>query len=156
MSRKTCLLSGIIAIALFLFSCTDNSVYNNTLTIEPKGWLSNDKAVYDVKLDQAGTYSIYLNLRHTDDYKYSNIFFRMYVKNPDGKNQTTRIIEVKLAEKDGKWIGSGSGKLVARKVFLTDGFKFAKPGTYRIELEQYMRDDPLKEISDIGIELIKK
>ncbi|POY39129.1 gliding motility lipoprotein GldH [Solitalea longa] len=156
MFRKTCLFSGVIAITLFLFSCTDSSVYNNTLTIAPKGWFSNDKAVYDVKLDQTGTYSIYLNLRHTDDYKYSNIFFRMYVKNPDGKHQTVRIIEVKLAEKDGRWLGSGSGKLVARKVFLTDGIKFSQAGSYRIELEQYMRDDPLKEISDVGIELIKK
>ncbi|UKJ08063.1 gliding motility lipoprotein GldH [Solitalea lacus] len=157
MFRSKLLFSSLLAIILssLLYSCTDSAVYNNTLTIDPKGWFSNDKAVYDVKLDQTGKYSLYLNLRHTDDYKYSNIFFRLYVKNPDGKMQTTRIVEVKLAENDGKWLGSGTGKLLAKKIFITNGIDFSKPGQYRIELEQFMRDDPLKEISDVGIQLFK-
>lgn len=142
--------------SLLLVSCTDNAVYNNTTTISDKGWFSNDKAVFDIKIDNPGKYAVYVDVRHTDDYKYSNLFLRMYTKNPDAKMQHTRVVELKLAEKDGRWRGSGSGKLIAHEIFVTDGLDFSKPGTYRIEFEQFMRDDPLREVSDIGVKLIKE
>ncbi|AFD09122.1 gliding motility lipoprotein GldH [Solitalea canadensis] len=159
MFRSTRLFSKLFLFSLsctLLMACTDNSVYNNTTTISDKGWFSNDKAVFDVKIDNPGKLAVYLDLRHTDDYKYSNLFLRMYVKNPDGKMQPTRVLEVKLAEKDGKWRGSGSGKLISQETYITNALDFSKPGSYRIEFEQFMRDDPLKEISDLGVKLIKE
>ena len=100
------------------------------------------------------TYNVYLNLRHTSRYKYSNIFLLIHITGPDGKKRTERK-EFRLALPDGEWLGSGSGNLYSYQIPFKENYKFPTKGKYVIELEQNMRDNPLDYVSDAGIRIEK-
>jgi gliding motility-associated lipoprotein GldH len=104
--------------------------------------------------DETVAYNIYVNLRHTGDYKYSNIFLRIHTKGQTGKVTTERK-EYALAYPDGQWLGKGSGNLYSYQLPFKEQYKFASKGKYLFEIEQNMRDNPLKEITDIGLRIEK-
>lgn len=141
------------AVFMCLFSgCDTNNIVDVNHTMRARNWSYADKikATVDIK-DSNQTYNIYFKLRHTSDYRYSNIFVRLNVKTAQMKR--SRRYEFKLAQSDGAWNGSGSGNLYTYTFPLLTGFKFPAPGSYELELEQNMRDNPLKEISDVGIKV---
>ncbi|HEY0897296.1 MAG TPA: gliding motility lipoprotein GldH [Sphingobacteriaceae bacterium] len=105
--------------------------------------------------DPAREYAVFINLRHTADYKYSNIFLKIHQVGPDGKRVTERK-EFKLAQPDGEWLGSGSGNLYSYRLPFKENYRFPVKGTYVFEIEQNMRDNPLKEVSDVGLRVETK
>jgi gliding motility-associated lipoprotein GldH len=109
------------------------------------------KAVVDVK-DAGKTYAIFLRLRHTADYNYSNVYVIFRIKGSGPFKKQTRY-EYKLAEADGQWLGSGSGNLFTHELPLLTNYKFPAAGKYELEVEQNMRDNPLKEIADAGLSI---
>ncbi len=90
----------------------------------------------------------------TADYKYSNIFILIHQTNPDKKASTIRY-EFKLANADGEWLGDGSGNIYTYQVPFRTNYKFPARGTYTFEMEQNMRDNPLHEVSDVGMRVEK-
>ena len=146
---------------LFLFSigltaCTDsNAVIDTNQEINKRTWSYVDKVKIPVDIsDNQATYNLYINLRHSADYKYSNIFILIHQTSPDGKQITERK-EIKLALPDGEWLGKGSGSLYSYQVLVRSNYRFARPGKYIFELEQNMRDNPLREVTDAGIRIEK-
>ena len=97
------------------------------------------------------TYSI--NLRVTGDYRYSNMF--VLLKRSGPKLKAVTRFEIKLANPDGQWLGQGSGNLYSYQVPLITNFKFPEKGIYQFEIEQDMRDNPLREVSDAGLRVEK-
>jgi gliding motility-associated lipoprotein GldH len=61
-----------------------------------------------------------------------------------------------LANLEGEWQGTGSGNLRSHQLVLFKNYHFSQAGTYVFELEQNMRDNPLKEVSDIGLRVEKR
>lgn len=142
---------GIILCAVVFNACTDNAIVDVNKEIESRNWSYIRKVSIPVKIDDAGkAYNLFMNLRHTADYKYSNIFVLIKQINPDGKTTTERQ-EFQLAYPDGEWLGSGSGNLYTYQLLFKKKYIFPSPGTYTFEFEQNMRDNPLREIRDIGL-----
>jgi gliding motility-associated lipoprotein GldH len=104
--------------------------------------------------DETSLYNIYFNLRVTADYKYSNIFIILH-RGGNGKKMEATRYEFKLANPDGEWLGAGSGNLYSYRFALRTKHKFATKGIYRFELEQNMRDNPLRQINDAGLRIEK-
>jgi gliding motility-associated lipoprotein GldH len=100
--------------------------------------------------NQAIPYNLFINLRHTADYRYSNIYIRIRQINPDKSIKLFRK-EFRLANPDGEWLGTGSGNLYSYQLPIYLNYRFPAKGTYIFELEQNMRDNPLKEITDVGL-----
>lgn len=140
------------AIAALYSSCANpNTVFDENKAIPNRNWAYTDPLRYDVKIDDAAPlYNIYLNLRVTGYYKYSNIFIIFRRAGHGKKAQATRY-EFKLAKPDGEWLGAGSGNLYSYRFVLLKGYKFPENGVYHIEIEQNMRDNPLREVSDAGL-----
>lgn len=116
-------------------------------------WSYADRMRIPVKVgDTKMAYTLYLNLRHTGDYKYSNIFIIIHQTGPDGKKTSERK-EFTLALPDGEWLGKSSGSLYSHQMIFRKNYHFPQKGTYIFELEQNMRDNPLQELSDIGIRI---
>lgn len=146
---KYYLLVGFICIAAL--GCNTNNLADLNIEMPKRNWsyVNKVKAEVDIK-DNKNPYTVYFKLRHTADYRYSNIFVLLHVKAPGRKKQTRRF-EFKLAESDGQWLGSGSGNLFTYKFKMLSNYQFPVNGRYVIEIEQNMRDNPLKEVSDAGI-----
>jgi gliding motility-associated lipoprotein GldH len=142
----------VVLLATVLASCQDQSVIVDTnIELDKHNWSYTEKVRIPLSIESADIpFKLYLNLRHTSDYKYSNIFLLIHITGPDGKKITERR-EFKLAQPDGEWLGSGSGNLYSYQILFKEDYKFPLKGKYMIELEQNMRDNPLDHITDAGI-----
>ncbi|TDG37535.1 gliding motility lipoprotein GldH [Pedobacter changchengzhani] len=148
-SKKAALLVGIFFAISLLSSCASN-IADVNVEIPDHAWSYRNhiKASFEIK-DYTKAYNIYFKLRHTADYRYANIFILAHFKND--KSTATKRFEFKLAKNDGEWLGSGSGNLFTYNLPLLSNYHFEKNGKHEIDLEQNMRDNPLMEISDVGI-----
>ena len=146
----------VVLLATVLASCQDQSVIVDTnIELDKHNWSYTEKVRIPLSIESADIpFNLYLNLRHTSDYKYSNIFLLIHITGPDGKKITERR-EFKLAQPDGEWLGSGSGNLYSYQILFKEDYKFPLKGKYMIELEQNMRDNPLDHITDAGIRVEK-
>jgi gliding motility-associated lipoprotein GldH len=153
------------ALTYFLFTafavmlnmgCTDpKAVFDQNNAVPDHNWTYLNKFNYSVKIDDEKIpYNLYMNLRVTADYKYSNIFVLITQTGPDKKAEVRRY-ELKLANKDGEWLGKGSGNLYNYQAPYRINYKFPAKGVYHITIEQNMRDNPLREASDVGLRVEK-
>lgn len=151
MNRSKILLL-FVAVLVAFSGCDTNNIADTNQTMPSRNWsyANKVKVVVDIK-DSNKLFNIYFKLRHTADYRYANIFVLFNVKST--QKRRNRRYEFKLAQADGQWNGSGSGNLYTYTFPLLTNFKFPTPGKYELELEQNMRDNPLKEISDVGIKV---
>lgn len=153
-SIKTALF--ILFLTLSLSACEDRQTIADSNSKIPGGnWSYTEKVRVPVTIEDTGiAYNLYLNLRHTAAYKYSNIFLLIHITTPDGKRSTERK-EFRLALPDGEWLGSGSGNLYSYQIPFKENYKFPRKGKYMIELEQNMRDNPLNHVADAGVRVEK-
>ena len=142
-------------VMLFLNGCTDpNAVFDQNSPIENHNWSYANQVHNTFKIDDPSIpYNLYISLRVTGEYKYSNIFVLVHKSGPKLKG-TTRF-EIKLADLDGEWLGKGSGNLYSYQLPIMTNFKFPEKGTYTFSIEQNMRDNPLHEVNDVGMRVEK-
>jgi gliding motility-associated lipoprotein GldH len=151
-AKKNGFIVCILLIAGVISACNDkNLVVDTNREIVKHNWSYIDKVKIPVTISNtAKFYNIYLNLRHSGDYKYSNIFILVHQISPKGKVKTERK-EIKLANPDGEWLGKGSGNIYSCQILFQKQIKFSDMGKYQFELEQNMRDNPLREVIDAGL-----
>lgn len=150
----------IIATAFVLTAlagCTDSkAVFDQNTEIANRNWSYVNKIKYDVKIDDPSVlYNLYMNIRVTGDYKYANMF--VLISQKDAAHPKPKVVryEFKLANPDGEWLGQGTGNIYAYQTPFKTQYKFPAAGTYHFEIEQNMRDNPLHEVSDIGLRVEK-
>jgi gliding motility-associated lipoprotein GldH len=152
-SRKISLSIILIVLLLVIQSCDSKRFYEENKRIEKSVWNSRDKAVFKVNInDILSRYNFYFNLRNNGDYAYSNIYFFLKTVFPNGKIARDTI-ECQLADYDGKWLGSGISDVKFNRFLFQKGVRFPLKGEYVFEVEQAMRVNDLKGISDIGLRL---
>lgn len=146
----------MILSAIALVSCLDNlTLVDTNMELKKRNWSYVEKVRVPLTIENnSSLYNIFINLRHTSKYSYSNIFLLIHIIGPNGKKVTERK-EFKLALPDGEWLGSGSGNLYSYQLLFKENYKFPSKGKYILELEQNMRDNPLNGITDAGIRVEK-
>lgn len=137
-------------------SCSNEAYFEQNKVITNRAWDYGQKPSFAVKIDDKNAkYDVIINLRHSNHYDYSNIYVLLHEKGK-GLADTAIRKEIKLAELDGKWIGQSSGSLYEIQYLAKDNLTFPDTGTYTFALEQNMRVNPLLEINDVGIKIVKK
>lgn len=145
-----------LVIVLIGFASCHRSNYDERVVIPNGKWEQAERATFDVAMDDTiNGYAFRLNLRHEENYRYSNLFLFLHTQMPNG-NLTHDTIELVLAQPDGEWVGKSSGSLRNVSILLNQNLRFPLKGTYHFEIEQAMREPELKGITDIGIQLNKK
>jgi gliding motility-associated lipoprotein GldH len=154
--KKRWVLVFLFAALMFTQACTDpNAIVDLNAGINNRNWSYANRIKYDVKIDdETIPYNLYLNLRVTGEYRYSNLYIVFAQTGPNKKKIATRY-QFTLANPDGEWLGSGSGNLYSYQLPLKTTYKFPAKGTYHFEIEQNMRDNPLHEVSDVGLRVEK-
>ena len=142
----------LISLLSVLGSCKDETVITDTnQSLSSHNWSYIQKINIPVLIaDEKPGYNLYLNLRHSADYKYANIFVLIHQTDPQGRRTSERR-EFKLALPDGEWLGSGSGNMYSYQLLLKENYHFPSKGNYIFEIEQNMRDNPLREVTDVGM-----
>jgi gliding motility-associated lipoprotein GldH len=153
MAKRIKLPIVIILLLLSVMACRRGEIYNQTYDIKNSTWDASNTINFNFQIkDTLQPYDVYINLRHTSQYRYRNLFLFIETSSPAG--HTVRdTFECMLADKKGKWYGKGWGDMYEDKIPYKRFVRFPKAGTYSIELKQAMRTEKLKHISDIGIEI---
>lgn len=141
----------IVILAFSLVSCGNDKLFDESVVIPDAKWDMENIPYFNVTVDDTLVdYAFYLNIRHLDSYRYSNLFLFMHTEFPNG-NITHDTIECTFAYPDGRWMGKNSGTMRSAKIMLNPALRFPLKGTYHFEIEQAMREKELKGITDIGL-----
>ncbi len=138
---------------LSVVSCTQVNVFENNTNIPNQAWQSSNTATGSFAItDTASLYNMYLILRHTDSYKYNNIWLNVGIQLP-GDSMRYNKMTIDLATDASGWMGTGMNDIweLRQLVYLP----IKKMGTYKYSIGQIMRDDPLKSVLSVGVRLEK-
>ncbi|MCF8380796.1 MAG: gliding motility lipoprotein GldH [Bacteroidales bacterium] len=145
----------IILIVIFsLSSCDPNMVYDHFEKNPGHKWMADDIKRFELDIqDNLSFYNVYVNIRHTKDYPKSNLYLFVRIIGPEG-NEIKDTIDMQIADKHGKWTGSGFGEIKFVRKKIKESVRFSKKGVYVFEVEPGMR---LQEIpvTDVGIRIEK-
>ena len=143
-----CLLGGF----LVLSSCDKNRVYDRYESL-PDQW--HRDSVVSFKFEPRDTiqpYNLFINLRNTSDFNYSNLFLVTNMIFPNGK-VISDTLEYRMAEPSGEWLGTGFGELKENKLWYKENVRFSEEGEYQINIQQAMRrsgeTEPLQGLEGI-------
>jgi gliding motility-associated lipoprotein GldH len=145
----------LLTTCLFFTACTTVDVFEKNVTIPNHEWSSSFKPeiTFEIK-DTVARYNIFAVIRHTDAYRYKNIWMNVYTKFP-GDSLKKQQLDLRLATDDKGWLGSGMDDIYEHRIIITDEPKFLKAGTYHFSLENIMREDPLEYVMNVGIRVEK-
>jgi len=152
-------LKKIVAVMAFyvaLHSCSANVVFESNEVLPSKGWKQDHEIVFEVEIsDTLNLHDMYVNVRNTTDYEFSNLYLFLDIFFPGG-TVLRDTLECILAEKSGKWTGSGFGKIKSNRFLFRTDVWFPETGKYQFVFQQAMRTDNLEGISDVGICIERK
>ncbi|MCF6341431.1 MAG: gliding motility lipoprotein GldH [Bacteroidales bacterium] len=145
----------IFVFPLVFSACNFNSIYKEHVVLEDEKWYKDEAVHFEVEIvDSLSAFDFYLSLRNSTDYRYSNLFVFLMTRFPNG-NMTRDTIEIVLADREGRWLGKGWGKLKQNDVLLKRELHFPLTGKYSFFIQQAMRVDTLEGIHDVGLEISK-
>lgn len=140
---------------LLALGCTHDVVYQGNAPISTEGWSSSYVPEFSFEIaDTVNRHDVYIDVRHTGDYAFSNLFLFVDMAGPGGRN-VRDTVECLLADPTGRWLGKGTGFIFSdrkqAKVLFKLRNRFPAIGRYTVELQQAMRADPLPGVIDVGV-----
>jgi len=152
----------IFLFAFVAFSCQQNKTFD-TYTSIPDRWDKQQTIRYDfIAPDTINPYNLFIKLRTTSAYKFSNLFLIVELDYPNGK-VTKDTLEFLMAKPNGELLGSGFTSVKEHKLWFkgyNQPFVFSEEGNYKIQIQQAMRHrgEPngvaqLEGIIDVGFSI---
>ena len=138
---------------LLLASCRHDIVSSDYRNLPEDGWAMTDTVPLSLLVpDTTQAYDITLILRHSDVYKYQNLWF--FVTSPDSLCPILRdTVQACLADDRGRWLATRTGRYYSGFVNMQTDVRFPEPGNYTFLIVHGMRDSVIQGIADIGLEL---
>lgn len=159
--RKLCIiLLAAFSSQLAVISCTTIDLYEKSATIPGHSWQNSFQPSFTFQIkDTVSAYRLYIILRHNDKYNYNNIYINLYVRQPGLDSAQKVKYDLELATNEKGWLASGMDDIYEHRIPLTpagQSFYFKKPGDYSFSIEQIMRENPLKNVLDVGLRIEKQ
>lgn len=145
---------------LCLAACTTVDLYEKTTAIPGHSWHNSFKPSFTFTIkDTAAAYELYFIIRHNDKYSFNNIYINLGVQQPGEDSARVEQFDVPLGTDNEGWLGSGMDDIYEHRAPLVPvgrGYSFRKPGDYTFTIEQIMRENPLKNVLNVGLRIEKK
>jgi len=142
---------------LLLISCKQHvDVFEKNTRIPSFKWNKQIAATGTFNIsDTLAGYNIYIVLRHTDSYKYNNIWLHVGLRSP-GDSMYFQKLNLTLGNDAKGWEGSGMNDIwEVRKLLNGQPRRFIKKGEYIFDIRHIMREDPLSGIMSAGLRVEK-
>jgi gliding motility-associated lipoprotein GldH len=153
---------GFIFVGLiFILSCDSNRVFEQNIKINDGNWKVSEVKKFEINiLDTTSVMDVFVNVRHTSSYSYSNLWMFVNTIYPDGTKEKDTL-QCVVAQASGKWLGRrGLADIWSLQAYYKTKI-FKQFGIHQIEIEQAMRygSEPniqnLKGITDVGLRIEK-
>jgi gliding motility-associated lipoprotein GldH len=146
-------LFGVLCTVTLFVSCINNSMYRQSKSVSEDGWNKDSIIQFLVPVvDTTGKFDIYLSIRNKNDYPHQNLYLFVKTISPRGIF-ITDTISFLVADDYGTWTGKSISRIWENNFLFRKNIKFANSGQYIFNIQQGMRYDILKGISDVGIEI---
>lgn len=133
--------------------CVNTSVFEQNQSIEKARWEAENALRFEfIANDTLANHNVFLNVRHTGNYAYSNLYLFVTTQAPNGRLHIDTL-EFTLANTTGKWIGKGIGDVYDLRMVYKKNIRFGQQGKYSFKIEQAMREPVLDGIADVGIRI---
>ncbi len=143
--------------ALLLSACLGNQVYELNQEIPGFEWVRNRKLVFEVAVqDTQASYDLYINIRHTTEYPFTNLWINLYTYYPSGKQGKLQKQLHLASNKEGRWTGECMSTTCFAQLRVVEGLHLSETGIYRFEVEHIMRTNPLPGVMSVGLRLEKR
>lgn len=143
-------------LAVLFSACQTIDVFEKNVSLPNHEWSSTFKPEIELEItDTTSLYNIYFVVRHTDAYRYKNLWVNVYTKMPTDSLPKQRL-DMLLATDDKGWLGSGMDDIFEHRIRITNQpVQLNNSGLYKFRLEQIMREDPLQFVMNVGIRVEK-
>jgi len=129
-------------------------VFEKNISFPRHEWPAADKPVISFTMeDTASAYNVFIVIRHTDAYHFNNMFVRLGVTEPGATAPHVGDYDLQLTNNGRGWLGTAMDDIYESRILIQPRTHFHKAGTYHIQLEQLMREDPLKNVLSAGLRL---
>jgi gliding motility-associated lipoprotein GldH len=154
---KNFLVLLLVVLTLQWMACTrPDGMYEKDIPLPGRQWAGSFRPSFVFNIsdkDTAGRYNVFIVIRHTDAYNYNNIWIRGSIKQPGDAAVRNDRYDLLLATNEKGWLGTGMEDVYEQRVLIQQSTKFSRPGEYSFTLEQVMREDPLKNVMNIGVRI---
>lgn len=159
MQKRTLRALLVMFCCFLVIGCDSNAVFDTYKSV-PNQWHKDSLASFTFKApDTIKNYNLYINLRNTNQYQFSNLFLIVEFNYPNGKT-IKDTLEYKMAKPNGELLGTGFTDIKENKLWyrgFKSPFKFSEEGDYKINIQHAMRSNGdvngivgLEGITDIG------
>jgi len=143
----------VLTSLLGISGCNEKSVFEATQSIPNQKWVYEDTLWFETNIsDTLALYNVSLNVRHTNEYEYNNLWLKLVTIYPDGNTEEAPL-NIPMADDDGQWYGTGLGSILENNIIIQQRALLQTRGAYRFGVVQNMRESPLEEVLDLGIQL---
>lgn len=149
------LLTSYLFFGMLFFSCNTIDVFEKFESFPKNEWHVSKQPTFSFEVkDTTARYYIYFVIRHTDAYKYNNIWVNISTQSPAGTKQT-QLVNLKLADNTKGWLGAGMDDIFDSRIKITNAPVALKAGVYTFTIAQAMRDELLAAVLSAGIRVEK-
>jgi gliding motility-associated lipoprotein GldH len=153
----------LIWMVIGFMACNSNHwVFDEYKALDEAAWQSETAVEFNFAIeDTVSKNNLYINLRNTNKYAYSNLFLIAHLNFPDGK-KIVDTLEYKMTDLEGNFLGTGFSEIKENKLFYKEQKVFPTSGDYSVSIQHAMRKNgevhPIKKlegISDVGFRIEK-
>lgn len=151
----------LVILGLIISSCDSNRIFDEYKTV-PNQWHKDSIVEFEITPpDSTNAYNLFVNLRNTSEYKYSNLFLIVEMNFPNGK-KVKDTLEYQMAKPSGEFLGTGFSDVKENKLWYKEGVVFNESGKYLVSIQHAMRAngqvdgvENLEGITDVGFRIEK-
>ena len=134
-------------------ACNKLDIFEKNISVPNYKWAYSLQPQIDFAIsDTAALYKVFVVLRHTDAYRYNNIWLNIGTRFPGDSSFKNQRFDLKLGNDASGWEGTGMDDIwEVRKLITAGPVKFKQPGNYSFIITQAMRENPLPNIMSIGV-----
>lgn len=137
-----------------LFACSSTTEdVERYVHISDAQWHRDSVGAFGFTSAENEAHGITVLLRLNNDYAFRNCFLFITLKDSLGHGLLTDTVMLNVADKTGKWLGSGLGETKSLEHALPQFSGEYPRGRYTIALSHGMRQNPLQGVVDIGIRM---
>jgi gliding motility-associated lipoprotein GldH len=153
-SRHLCLAGMMVALASLLVACEPVDLYNEYQPTCDQGWHRDSLLHFNVPVTPDGElYNLFLQIRHTVNYQYSDLWMEVVTHNPDSVLLSVDTVRLVLVDNRGIWRGDGAAYLYHLPWLYRQKMTFTQEGEYRFSLRHCMSDSVVAEITHVGLRI---
>lgn len=154
---------GIFGLLIVLsYACKSDIVYSEYQGLDNNKWKQDNELAFKIEMqDTIAIYNLFINLRNTKDYEYSNLYLITRMTFPD-QTQVLDTLEYEMTDSDGRFLGSGFSDIKENKLFYKENVRFQQSGSYVFQVKQAMRKHSevrglefLNGVKDVGLSVEK-